>query len=285
MTLLNYSKMLYLNLFEILRKVRSKPFALSIIYLVIYESWYEKNKNILIRFLNDILGLTGEAKIEDVTFLSPVQDPKVTARKESIVDVLCRDSTGTQLICEMKVARMAGFEKRARYYAAKAYSGQDDRYRDLKEIIFIAITDFILFPGKPEYKSDRVTLDGDNCEHNLKDFSFTFIELPKFSKNKVEQLTNTVERWCFFLKHSEETAEEDLENIVREAPIIKQAYDELDKYRWEEKDLIIYEERIMDLRKEEAILEQKFDEGREEGRKARKIEVAKTYSKPVYLST
>lgn len=62
---------------------------------------------------------------------------------------------------------------------------------------------------------------------------------------------------------------------MREAPIIKQAYDELDKYRWEEKDLIIYEERIMDLRKEEAILEQKFDEGR----KARKIEVAKNLLK------
>jgi hypothetical protein len=39
--------MLYLNLFEILRKVRSKPFALSIICLVIYEGWYKITKGIV----------------------------------------------------------------------------------------------------------------------------------------------------------------------------------------------------------------------------------------------
>ncbi|MGL9718474.1 MAG: PD-(D/E)XK nuclease family transposase, partial [Wolbachia sp.] len=33
------------------------------------------NKNILIHFLNDILSRTGENKIEEVTFLSPILDP------------------------------------------------------------------------------------------------------------------------------------------------------------------------------------------------------------------
>lgn len=80
----------------------------------------EKNKDILIHFLNDILGRTGEAKIEDVAFLSPIQDPEIAAKKESIVDVLCRDSTGVRFICEMQVARTNGFEKRAQFYASKA---------------------------------------------------------------------------------------------------------------------------------------------------------------------
>ncbi len=61
----------------------------------------EKNKDILVHFLNDILGLTGEAEIKDVKFLSPIQNPEIAAKKESIVDVLCRDSTGVQFICEM----------------------------------------------------------------------------------------------------------------------------------------------------------------------------------------
>ncbi len=60
----------------------------------------EKNKDILVHFLNDILGLTGEAEIKDVDFLSPIQNPEIAAKKESIVDVLCRDSTGVQFICE-----------------------------------------------------------------------------------------------------------------------------------------------------------------------------------------
>jgi predicted transposase/invertase (TIGR01784 family) len=91
-----------------------------------------------------------------------------------------------------------------------------------------------------------------------------------------------------FFKYAEETTEKDLKKIAREAPIIKRAYDELDRFNWNEKDLTAYEERIMDLYKEEAILEYKLEEGmkrgREEdmekgikrGREEGKIEVAKT---------
>ncbi len=61
----------------------------------------EKNKDILIHFLNDILDLTDEAKIENVQFLNPIQNPDIAAKKESIVDVLCRDSKGVQTIVEM----------------------------------------------------------------------------------------------------------------------------------------------------------------------------------------
>ena len=64
----------------------------------------EKNKDILIHFINDILDLKGNNKIEDVTFLSPIQDPEIASKKQSIVDVLCRDANGVQLIVEMQVA-------------------------------------------------------------------------------------------------------------------------------------------------------------------------------------
>ncbi|MFT4327810.1 MAG: hypothetical protein AB3P07_04315, partial [Wolbachia pipientis] len=40
--------------------------------------------------------------------------------------------------------------------------------------------------------------------HYLKDFQFVFIELPKFTKSKVEQLETTVERWCFFFSATRE---------------------------------------------------------------------------------
>ncbi len=80
-------------------------------------------------------------------------------------------------------------------------------------------------------------------------------------------------------QYAEETTEEDLKEIAEKAPIIKLAYDELDKFRWNEKDLVAYEERIMDLRKEEAILEYKLDLAEEKGKKIGKeegkIEVAK----------
>ncbi|WP_246432722.1 Rpn family recombination-promoting nuclease/putative transposase, partial [Wolbachia endosymbiont of Drosophila auraria] len=61
----------------------------------------EKNKDILIHFLNDIIGFTGKNQIKDIEFLSTIQDPDIAAKKQSIVDVLCRDENGMQVIVEM----------------------------------------------------------------------------------------------------------------------------------------------------------------------------------------
>ncbi|WP_341816913.1 Rpn family recombination-promoting nuclease/putative transposase [Wolbachia endosymbiont (group A) of Agelastica alni] len=254
----------------------------------------EKNKNILIHFLNDILGFSGDNEIKEIEFLSTIMDPEIASDKQSIVDVLCKDSIGHRFVIEMQLARDKGFEKRAQLYAAKAYSRQLDKsgnYIDLQKVFFIAISNCTLLPDEVDYLSTHNIRDVKTNGHYLKDFQFVFIELPKFTKSRVEQLESIVDRWLFFFKYAEETTDEDLMRIAEKAPIIKLAYDELDKFRWNEKDLIAYEERIMDLRKEEGILAQKLDDatekgreegiliGHEKGRKAEKIEVAKNLLK------
>ncbi len=70
----------------------------------------EKNKDILIHFLNDILGFTGLAAIHDVEFLATILDPEVAAKKQSIVDVLCKDSQGSRYIIEMQFTKTKGFK-------------------------------------------------------------------------------------------------------------------------------------------------------------------------------
>lgn len=229
----------------------------------------EKNKDILIHFLNDILGFTGKNVIQDIEFLSTIQDPDIASKKQSIVDVLCRDSSGIQYVCEMQVAKTKGFEKRAQYYAAKAYSRQADKgdqYQDLKEIIFIAIADCILFPDKSEYKSKHTIRDEDTNEHDLKDFYFIFIELPKFPKTKEDQLSSIVEKWVYFFKYADETSEEDLEKIIGSDIIIKKAYEELNRFNWSEKEFIAYEQEIKRILDEQAVLAQKLNDATEKGR-------------------
>ena len=49
----------------------------------------EKNKDILIHFLNDVLDRT--SPIEEVTFLKTVQDPEIAPLRVSVVDVMCED--------------------------------------------------------------------------------------------------------------------------------------------------------------------------------------------------
>ncbi len=241
----------------------------------------EKHKDILIHFLNDILDLSGKSAVKEVTFLSPIQNPEIAYKKQSIVDVLCKDDKGVQFIVEMQIARSKGFEKRAQYYAAKAYSRQSnegDKYYQLKEVVFIAIANCILFKDKNDYISRHVVLDKNNYEHDLKDFSFTFIELPKFKKKKTDKLDNIIEKWCQFFKYAPETLPEDVEGIIK-GDVISKAYDALNQFNWSEEELIAYEQEVKRIKDNEAVEEQKLDEAkvksREEGRQEEKIAIAR----------
>ena len=227
----------------------------------------EKNKDILIHFLNDILVFDGKSSIQNLSFLKPIQDPEIVSKKTSIVDILCTDEKGLEYIIEMQVAKTKGFEKRAQYYASKAYSSQankSDEYHNLKAVIFLAIADFIMFPTKKEYKSDHIILDKKSYEHDLKDFSFTFVELPKFDKT-LEELSTIQEKWCYFFKHAQETSLTDLKKLTGKDNIIEKAYHVLNSAFWTEEELDAYEQAEKKIKDYVATMEQKFDEGLAKG--------------------
>ncbi|ACR47958.1 hypothetical protein RPR_p14 (plasmid) [Rickettsia peacockii str. Rustic] len=254
----------------------------------------EKNKDILIHFINDIMGFKDAEQIQDVTFLSPVQDPDIAYKKQSLVDVLCKAQNGTQIIVEMQVSPSKGFEKRAQYYAAKAYSRQlsqgqkqDGLYANLKEVIFIAISDYIIFPDKADYISHHVILDKITFEHDLKDFSFSFIELPKFNIDKIEDLKTITEKWCYFFKYAANTSEADLQKIIGSDLVVGRAYEALNQFNWNEAELLAYEQeikRIMDNKAVEDFMIESAEArgeargmqiGKAEGKYNKSIEVAK----------
>jgi len=242
----------------------------------------EKNKDILIHFLNDVIVTPGDRSlIKDVTLLNPMQHPEIASKKQSIVDVLCEDANGIKYIVEMQVAKVAGFEKRAQYYAAKAYASQPargDTYDHLKEVIFLAITEYVMFPNKSEYKSDHVLLDQKTYERDLKDFSFTFIELPKFKKTDIKELKTYEEKWCYFFKHANEA--ENVEELLKNSgEVIQKAYHELEVHNWTNEELNAYEDAektARDNRSREVFVK---EEGREEGRAEEKVGIAKNMLK------
>jgi predicted transposase/invertase (TIGR01784 family) len=238
----------------------------------------EKNKDILIHFLNDMLLFKEKSPIEDVTFLKTNQDPETAASKTSIVDILCKDKQGHTYIVEMQVATEKGFEKRAQYYASKAYISQmhnGGKYHTLQEVIFLAISNFIMFPNKNVYKSDHVILDKESLENDLKGFSFTFLELPKFKKD-IDHLSNMVEKWAYFFKHAEATSEEDLQKLIAHDHIMERAYKELNRLSWNETDLLTYDQAEKYAWIYQASMEQKLDEGEKIGiKKGEKIGIEK----------
>ena len=209
----------------------------------------EKNQEILIHFINDILDFTSDHAVKSVEFLDPIQDPEIHGKKQSIIDVLCKDAEGVQYIVEMQVCPPTGFENRALYYASKAYCRQAERgstglgdYANLKKVYFIAIADRNIFQYKKSYKSCHVIKDNETNENDLKGLSFTFIELARFNKNQISDLENITEKWCYFLKHAPEAESADVEKIKGSDAIIEQAYEALNSHYWTEEELIAYEQ-------------------------------------------
>ncbi len=166
----------------------------------------EHSKEVLISFLNAVLGLEGEHVIAAVTILDPYQAPKISSLKRSFLDVKCRDERGVEFVVEMQVAYTEGFSKRVQYNACKAYVGQIPSgvdYPRLNQVIAISILDFTMFKEFEHYLSChelRETITN-NCY--LDEIRHYFIELPKFTLTEA-LLETPIEKWCYFLKHAGE---------------------------------------------------------------------------------
>jgi len=186
----------------------------------------EKNKDILIRFLNDTLGRP--VPIKEVSFLKTTQDPEIAPLRVSIIDVMCEDQDKNRFIIEMQVSHEKGFDRRALYYAARAYCSQrtrDRKFQDLKDVYFLAITDFAPFPKKKTWISRIGLKDLETDEHDIEAIQLLFMQLPLFTKTKKDLKKMTLrEKWAYFFKYADETHEADLDQIIGEDKILKRAY-------------------------------------------------------------
>lgn len=203
----------------------------------------EKKTVIIISFLNAVLQLEDDRKIESVSFVNPYQFPRIAGEKASIIDVLAKDQKGRQFIVEMQMTSAEGFDKRVQYYICKEYSTQiesGEEYVELKPTYFVGILDFTFFDS-PEYLSNHIILNGKTYEHKLKDISFTFIELKKFHLKK-EALKTLIEKWIFFIKNADEL-EVIPEHVDDEG--LNAAYKNAATHNWTRDELRSYDKFLM----------------------------------------
>jgi len=170
----------------------------------------DASHEVLISFLNAVLGFKDEDLIIEVAILDPYQAPRIVGLKDSFLDVRARDQRGRQFIIEMQVLNVPGFEKRVLYNACKTYSNQlvkGEAYGLLLEVIAITVTDFKMFPKLPEVINTfrlRAAADVEVNEQDrvtMEDLALVFIELPKFKKTE-DECVSTLDRWLLFLREA-----------------------------------------------------------------------------------
>ena len=101
-------------------------------------------------------------------------------------------------------------------------------------------------------------------ENDLKNFSFTILELPKFQKS-IRECNTMLEKWTYFLKHAEETPEYDVEPFAGNDAILERAYQELNKTYWSEAEMNSYESDEKRVRDNQSALDYARDVGFAEG--------------------
>jgi predicted transposase/invertase (TIGR01784 family) len=168
----------------------------------------EEHKDVLIAFLNDMLGLDEGHRITAVELLSPEQRPTVAELKLSIVDVQCRDVRGVTYVVEMQVLQVEGFEKRVVYNVAKAYVNQiarGDLYPDLNDVVGITICDFELWPDQGERKIPMLSrwrmTEQETGARELGQIQLVFLELPKYDASQPPR--TVIEKWAYFFREAD----------------------------------------------------------------------------------
>jgi predicted transposase/invertase (TIGR01784 family) len=200
----------------------------------------EERKDILISFLNAVLGLSSDREIADIEILTPYQVPRIEMLKYTLLDLRARDKRGVTFIVEMQVEHVEAYKKRFLYYTAKAYSSQIERATDyprLNQVIFIGILNFLAFEG-PSYLTRHLIVNEETCQQSIEDMVFIFIELPRFTKQE-EELETLLEKWVYFIKHAS-----DLEVIPANAVDIdplRAAYEMANRFGWSRAEMEVYD--------------------------------------------
>jgi predicted transposase/invertase (TIGR01784 family) len=119
------------------------------------------------------------------------------------VDVKATLADGRQVIIEMQVLNVKGFEQRILYNAAKSYSRQlqeGEDYSLLNPVIALTLTDFTMFEGEAD-TSRFILLEKERFIQYRDDIELIFVELPKFTKGE-DELASLKDKWLYFVKNA-----------------------------------------------------------------------------------
>ncbi|MBX9830875.1 Rpn family recombination-promoting nuclease/putative transposase [Candidatus Babeliales bacterium] len=226
----------------------------------------QAKQEILISFLNSVLGCKEGEKIVSVVITDPYNTPDTPWLKTSIVDIRCIDQRGRNYIVELQVENQDDYPERSQYYAALAMARQlkiGGKYGSVMPVIFIGILDFDLFENDSDYLTHHKILNTKTHAHSLRHLEFHFIELKKFNKS-LDQLDNVIDKWIFLLKNAST-----LTNVPKQLTIpavLKEAMEVLEQGSMSQEELTAYDRFIDARRVAESVKETNIKEGMQKGR-------------------
>jgi len=216
-------------------------------YYIRYLFGSESNKDLLMDFINAVFSEKGFPLVVDLEIRNPFNFKSSLVDKETVVDILAKDSTGRQINVEIQNDVKDGFEQRSLYYWANIYRSQLDsgeRYYNLKPTVCINLLNSSIFPDLLDFHSCFRITEKDHSDCILtEDLQIHFIELPKLIVNKGEDLDDRLKIWCYYLEKEGYLEEEDMPVLIGKDPIIRKARKEYSRFTADDEKMALAEAR------------------------------------------
>ncbi len=204
-----------------------------------------ENKQILIRFLNALLGES--LPITDVVYHDKEMLPSNEDGKRIIYDIYCTSQDEKHhFILEMQNIYEPPFEDRVLYYTAKAIAGQGKkgwRYK-LRPVISIVVTDFNLRRMKEALIHDMQVADlstGDVLTDNMR---IMLLSLKQIENKSWDQCKSEIERLMYLIKNMDKL---DKNSEIYKSKEYKEIFDAAETGNMVQEEMVAYSQSLQKL--------------------------------------
>jgi len=217
--------------------------------------------------LNALLPLGSDEQIHEIEYLPAELVPELEGRKNTIVDVLCKDAKGRKFCVEMQMEWSNAFKQRVLFNASKLYVSQamkKENYSDLQPVYSLNLVNDIFERDTVEFIHNYSIVHDKDSSKVIKGLHFTFIELPKFTPHSVSDKRMMV-LWLRYLTEINSNTKEVPDDLLND-PEIGEAVEDLKVSGFTDAELRAYDKFWDSVRVEKTLQHDSYQEGRAEGR-------------------
>ena len=208
-----------------------------------FKKVFGEHEDLVMSLLNALLPLDEGKQIEHVEYLTPEMVPENPGKKNSVVDVRCRETGGRHFIVEMQMNWNNEFQQRVILNTAKAVVkqlGTNEDYSLLQPVYALNLINDVGFDAGPdEFYHDYAIVNVEHSDRIIEGLRFIFVELPKFKPQTIKERKMAV-LWLRFLTEIDKDTEEAPAELLAN-PTTKKALKILEKSAYSEKELNAYE--------------------------------------------
>ena len=231
---------------------------------------FGEHPDLVMSLLNALLPLDADGQIESVEYLTPEMVPDNPGKKNSIVDVRCKDQQGRQFVVEMQLHWSDSFRRRVILNAAKAIVREAEKaqsYNLLQPVYSLNLVNEGLSLGDAdpdEFYHDYAIVNVEHSDRIIEGLRFVFIDLKKFKPKTIAERKMAV-LWLRFLTEIDESTQEVPAELLENVETRK-ALEIVEKSAYTEGQLLAYDDFWMSVVDEKVIVEDALKKGMEEGR-------------------